>query len=242
MKNDIPREPIARETYDSFAEAYAARVRTKSHNALIERPGTLSLLPDVKGKRVLDAGCGPGVYTETLLERGAEVVAIDVSEKMIEIARRTVSDRATFRVANLEETLDFLQDEDFDLVLSSLVLDYIYDWDSLFKEYFRVLCPNGVFVFSVGHPVSDYFLPGAMDYFDIEHLVYTWTGFGEPVDMPFYRRSLASMTDPLFEAGFVLEQILEPKPVEECRVSDPEAYEKFTKKPLFICFRTRKPA
>ncbi|HET91353.1 MAG TPA: class I SAM-dependent methyltransferase, partial [Chloroflexi bacterium] len=69
------REPIAQEAYNSMAEAYAARVDTKPHNAYYERPATLSLLPDIRGKRVLDAGCGPGVYAEWLAESGAEVVA-----------------------------------------------------------------------------------------------------------------------------------------------------------------------
>jgi len=52
-------KPIALDAYESLAEAYAAVVKTKAHNAYYERPATLSLLPDVKNKRVLDAGCGP---------------------------------------------------------------------------------------------------------------------------------------------------------------------------------------
>lgn len=58
--------PVA-DMYDALAEAYAARADTKPHNAYYERPATLSLLPDVVGKRVLDAGCGPGIYTEWLV-------------------------------------------------------------------------------------------------------------------------------------------------------------------------------
>jgi hypothetical protein len=63
VKDDLSVADI----YDELAEAYAARVETKPHNAYYERPATLSLLPDVKGKRVLDAGCGPGVYTGWLV-------------------------------------------------------------------------------------------------------------------------------------------------------------------------------
>ena len=54
-------EPIAREAYGRLADAYAARLVTKAHNAFYDRPAVLSLLPPVQGKRVLDAGCGPGV-------------------------------------------------------------------------------------------------------------------------------------------------------------------------------------
>ena len=75
------QKPIALDAYETLAESYAARVDTKPHNAYYERPATLSLLPQVKGKRVLDAGCGPGVYAEWLVEHGAEVVAFDVSTR-----------------------------------------------------------------------------------------------------------------------------------------------------------------
>jgi 2-polyprenyl-3-methyl-5-hydroxy-6-metoxy-1,4-benzoquinol methylase len=57
---DRDTRPIALEAYEELAESYAALVDTKPHNALYERPATLSLLPEVRGKRVLDAGCGPG--------------------------------------------------------------------------------------------------------------------------------------------------------------------------------------
>ena len=111
MNDELGRKPIARDIWENFAEDYAAKVRTKFHNAIIARPATLSLLPDVKGKRVLDAGCGPGVYSEILVNSGAEVVAIDLSPNMIEIAKRTLKDKVTFHLANLEEPLDFLEDE-----------------------------------------------------------------------------------------------------------------------------------
>jgi 2-polyprenyl-3-methyl-5-hydroxy-6-metoxy-1,4-benzoquinol methylase len=63
-------DPIALDAYETLAEAYASVIDTKPHNAYYERPATLSLLPEVRGKRVLDAACGPGVYAEWLLSRG----------------------------------------------------------------------------------------------------------------------------------------------------------------------------
>jgi len=80
-------EPVAREAYEKLADSYAARAPTKPHNAYYERPATLSLLGEVAGKRVLDAGCGPGIYAEELVARGAEVVGFDASGRMVELAR-----------------------------------------------------------------------------------------------------------------------------------------------------------
>jgi SAM-dependent methyltransferase len=73
-------EPIARAAYDELVDAYAVDVRENAYNAHLEFPATTSLLPDVAGERVLDAGCGTGVYSAWLVEHGAEVVGVDASE------------------------------------------------------------------------------------------------------------------------------------------------------------------
>ena len=69
--------------YGDIADAYAARVDSRPHNALYERPAMLDLLPPLPGTRVLDAGCGPGWYAAELASRGALVTAIDASAAMI---------------------------------------------------------------------------------------------------------------------------------------------------------------
>jgi SAM-dependent methyltransferase len=56
-------EPIAQAAFDQLAADFAARAETKAHNAYYDRPAVYALLPDVAGRRVLDAGCGPGIYT-----------------------------------------------------------------------------------------------------------------------------------------------------------------------------------
>src|ERR1700741_4608687 len=123
-----PTKPLALDAYEQLAEAYAALVDTKPHNAYYERPATLSLLPDVAGLHVLDAGCGPGVYTEWLLGRGARVVAFDASPRMVALARARVGDRARIHEGAAEGELGFVEDDAFDLVLSPLVLDCVGDW------------------------------------------------------------------------------------------------------------------
>lgn len=82
MNHDDDSVPIALEAYEKMAEQYAARVETKPHNAYVDRPTVFSLLPEIRGKAVLDAGCGPRIYSKHLVEKGAQVVAVDVSPKM----------------------------------------------------------------------------------------------------------------------------------------------------------------
>ena len=60
-KQELPM--VGPTDYDTIASRYAAEVDERPWNALYERPATLALLPNIGGKDVLDAGCGPGWYT-----------------------------------------------------------------------------------------------------------------------------------------------------------------------------------
>jgi SAM-dependent methyltransferase len=234
-------EPIALETYSRLADAYAGRIDTKAHNAFYDRPAVISLLPAVEGKRVLDAGCGPGVYSEWLANRGAEVVGIDVCQRMVELARLRLGGKASVVQADLGRPLDFLEPSSFDLVVAALTLDYVRDWDATFHEFFRILREPGHLVFSAGHPAVEFHVyhPEG-NYFEVEPVSFEWRGFGTTVRMPYYRRPLQAMVGPLLEAGFVLERLLEPRPVPEFGEHDPADYEKLMRQPGFICFRARK--
>jgi SAM-dependent methyltransferase len=236
----MDREPVAREAFDRLADGYAARLDTKAHNAFYDRPAILGLLPTVAGKQVLDAGCGPGAYAAWLVDHGANVVGLDVSPRMLDQARRRLGARATFVQADLGRPLAFAP-ASFDLVLSALVLDYVADWAAVMREFYRVLREPGHLVFSVGHPFDEFFdhHPGG-NYFAIEPVDYEWRGFGPAVRVPYYRRPLGAMLDPLLGAGFVLEHLVEPRPVPQFQEHDPGDYAKLMRQPGFICFRARK--
>lgn len=240
MKNQNSEKPIALHAYQALAERYAALVDSKPENAYYERPATLSLLTNVKGKRVLDAGCGPGSYSEWLVDHGAEVVAIDVSPKIVQLAKQRLGTRTEVHQADLSKPLDFLEDESFDIVLCPLVLDYIENWERVFAEFHRILRESGLLIFSVEHPFMKFALRGEGNYFATELVATEWTGFGIRIQMPSYRRPLSAMISPLVRAGFVVEQIIEPRPTGEYKHKDPEGYEKLSKQPGFLCVRARK--
>lgn len=234
-------KPLAFDAYEKLADAFAEHVDTKPHNAYYERPATLSLLPDVDGRRVLDAGCGPGAYAEWLVARGAEVVAVDASPRMLELARERVGDAVAFHLADLSRPLAFLDDASFDLVVSPLVIDYVEDWSVPLGEFHRLLRPGGRLVFSCGHPFFDFLYFGTEDYFATERVECEWRGFGDVrVTMPSYRRSLGSALNAVVDAGFTIERLLEPTPTPEFEVADPETYAELTKQPVFLCIRARR--
>ncbi len=234
--------PIAYDAYEQLADRYAAQVDHKPHNAYYERPAMLALMPPIlRSSRVLDAGCGSGLYAAWLLDQGATVTGLDASPAMLGHARTRTGGRADLRLHDLSQPMPFLPDAAFDLVVSSLVFHYLEDWRVPLAEFHRVLRPDGLLLFSVGHPMLELRYSPSGAYFQTELTGASWRGFGgEPVYVPFFRRPLTAMTESLYHAGFVVERLIEPQPTEEFRQADPEDYAQLLQMPGFLCFRARR--
>jgi SAM-dependent methyltransferase len=224
--------------YDQFAAAYAADNETNAFNALYERPAMLALLGDVRGKRVLDAGCGAGTLAEALLERGASVTGLEISAGMANLARQRLGARATIHVADLARPLAMCADGAFDLVAASLVLHYLEDWRPTLRELARVLVPGGVLAASVHHPTMDWQLFGG-SYFETRQTTETWTKGGIDATITVWRRPLTAMISAFRSASFVIDDIVEPMPLAECAERFPESYITLTTAPRFLFFRLR---
>ena len=237
----IEDKALGRRNYEPFAKRYAEQARRKTENSLYERPAMLALIPELRGKRVLDAGCGPGHYAEELLNRGASVVACDVTPEMVALARELVGHRgADVREHDLDKPLTWLDDESIDLVLCALALDYVADLGRAFREFRRLLKPGGNILFSVEHPINTARLHGGR-YHETELVGMKWKSFGEPrpyIEM--YRRPLQDIINPLLAAGFILERIVEPQPSDDLKLADPQKYERLLRTPYFMCARAKR--
>lgn len=224
--------------YDAMAAEYAAHNAESTYNAFYERPTTITLLGDVAGRSVLEVGCGAGPLTEYLVEHGAVVTALDVSSEMVRLAKARVGNRAKFLVANIEEPLSFASGSSFELIVASLVLHYIKDWESVLREFHRLLRPGGAVVFSTHHPTVDWeFSPD--DYFATKLVTEVWTKGSRDFEVTFWRRPLTAMTKAIASAGFVIEQLVEPQPSPELRERSPRDYADLVTKPRFLFFRLR---
>lgn len=234
------KEPISLDAYNTMAEYYFTHIDRNPFNAYYERPATLSLLPEVQGKRVLDAGCAAGWYTKWFLDHGASVMALDFSPNMVERTKRRVGDKAEIRQVDLNQPLDFLADQSFDLVVSSLVLHYLEDWTGVMNEFHRILRPAGTLVFSIHHPFMDFTYFQRENYFLTELLDDTWETHQGPVNVQFYRRPLNQIISSVLSAGLRLDQVLEPMPIQELQDIAPKVYERLVRKPQFLFIRARK--
>lgn len=226
--------------YDDMAESYFECVDSKPYNAYYERPATISLIPDVSGKRVLDAGCAAGWYTKWLLDRGAEVTALDFSQKMIEMTRHRVGTRARIVRADLNEPLHFIDDESIDIIVASLSLHYLESWSVVLGEFNRILAEDGRLIISVHHPFMDFTAFKRENYFSTELLDDEWTINGEKFKVQFYRRPLGAIINSVIEAGFKIDKVLEPMPTEQFRMENPKQYDKLCKNPQFLFMRACK--
>jgi SAM-dependent methyltransferase len=164
---------MAENNYDAFAAAYQADNENNAWNAYYERPAILSMVGDVKGRRVLDAGCGGGAHAAALLDQGAILTGIDSSAALLQIAQDRLGGRARLLLADLNNVLPF-EDGAFDLILSSLVMHYLPDWTLPLSEFNRLLSDGGRLVFSTHHPFMDHPSAGHDNYFETYPFNETW--------------------------------------------------------------------
>ncbi|WP_029192871.1 class I SAM-dependent methyltransferase [Paenibacillus harenae] len=202
-----------------------------------------AMLPELRHKKVLDLGCGFGWHCRYAREREARsVVGVDLSENMLDRARAMTGDSAiTYRRLAIED-IDFAAEE-FDVVISSLALHYIQDFDTLSRKVHHSLAPGGSFVFSVEHPIFTALAP--QDWFyDAQGEKLHWpvdnyheegprlTRFLEN-DVMKYHRTVASYMNALIESGFGITQLSEVQPTKEMLAGNPDWLDAF-RRPIFF--------
>ena len=216
MKENKYDDPI-------FFEKYSQMSRSKQGLQGAGEWETLKeLLPDFRGKKVLDLGCGYGWHCIYAMEQGADsVVGIDISQRMLHIARKkTHFSQVVYHCLTMED-MKFPNDS-FDIVLSSLALHYVADYEEIVRKVNAYLCRGGSFVFSVEHPVFTaygnqdwiYDDAGNILHFPVDH--YYEEGKREAVFLGEkvikYHRTLTTYLEGLCNHGFELIRIVEPKP------------------------------
>jgi len=213
--------------YDEIAGWYDEAVRSGPlgpfHEWLI--PIVLDLAGEVKGQRVCDLACGQGIVSRRLAEEGAEVVGVDVSAGMLDLARSYERDepRGVTYLGGDAQKLDAVADRTFDGVVCNMALMDIPDLAAALRTVSRILRPRGWFVFSVVHPVFQ--TPGSPrwvmeqdEIVGLELRSYFAEGFwrrGNPEGIRgrvgAYHRTLSTYVNELTGAGLTIECFVEPR-------------------------------
>lgn len=148
MKN--MKYTTARMLYNDIGQKYHDN-REKASNDVTELPTTLRLLGDVKGKRILDMGCGLGKHAKEFIRRGAIVTGYDASEKMVAFTQAHCGGKGTFFCSTHEKV--FFRPHSFDICNASLSINYSKNLEVIFKHVHSWLTRGGIFTFSIPHPV-----------------------------------------------------------------------------------------
>ena len=239
----------------SFSDAYdKMRYENKGMNAndLVEIPNFRKLIPDVKGKRILDLGCGYGENDKYCIGLGAkEILGIDISKHMIKIAKENNNDEnIKYKVMAMENINEI--EEKFDIVISSLAFHYVKDYEKLINDIYNLLNDDGILIFSIDHPlriaskfetwmkknytkingkwfllVSDYNREGIREK--------EWNG----VMVKRYHRNFSSLINGLVNSGFKIDKILEPIPDEKSIKIIPKYINQYDR-PYFLFIRAKK--
>jgi ubiquinone/menaquinone biosynthesis C-methylase UbiE len=134
------RQKKIQEHYDTVADTYDHhydKPRGRCYHTHIST-AIMSALP--KGGKLLDIGCGTGLFVERYIEAGGSAIGLDISSKMIEHARRRCT--ACDYTLGSGEKIPFC-DNTFDAVSSLLVFSYVKDPQTMLNEAYRVLKPGG---------------------------------------------------------------------------------------------------
>ena len=230
-------------SYDSIdMDKYLATVEhPDSWNNLYERPFLISKLPELKGKNVLDLGCCTGFFTEYALSREASVTAVDASRKSLErLASQVQSPKLTVQYTDISLPMHFLENQSFDLVICSLILHYIKDWDSLLEELHRTLKMGGRIYITTHHPFGIYLYLKPESYYDFKLVEDTWGNSENRFKVRYFMRPLTEVLRPLLRSKFRIETIEEMLPDESLRESHRELYARLKERPGFLYIELEK--
>ena len=204
------------EMYDAVAKEYAENFSGEHEKKPLDREILSRFSEEVAGKKpIWDFGCGPGQTTQYLRNLGIEISGLDVSEKLVEQAN-VIHPGITFRKGNILD-LEFENESIAGIVAFYAIVHFSQEQVAkAFREIFRVLQPDGVFLFT-------YHIGEGTIHMD------EFLGKNVEIDFMFFKTDFISLC--IKDAGFEGIEIIERDPYPEVEYQSRRAYV-FAKKPI----------
>ena len=227
--------------WEGNAEAWTklSRAGYDTYRDRLNTPAFFEVLPDVYGLHGLDAGCGDGYNTRLLAKRGAQVIGVDISETFVRHARDEEQREHLGIEYVVADACDLpFEDGRFDFAAAFMSLMDIPTPERAISEIHRVLKTGGFFQFSICHPCFDTphrvnlrneegttYAIEVGDYFrNQDGEIMEWLFSAAPAEakkglpsfkVPRFTRTLSQWLTTLFDAGFAIEYVGEPRPSDE---------------------------
>ncbi|MBW3022960.1 class I SAM-dependent methyltransferase [Candidatus Woesearchaeota archaeon] len=177
----------------------------------------LKLLGNVKGKKILEIGCGGGQCSIAFAKQGAKCTGIDLSREQLKFAEHLAKKnkvKIKFIRGDIQK-LKGIKSNSYDIVFSAFALQYSPNLTLCFKQVHRVLKKNGIFVFSFDHPFYRVFstkdLSIQKSYLKTGRYQQTEVGSdGKKHTFVAYNVKVSDIVNSLVEAKFCIEKMIEP--------------------------------
>jgi SAM-dependent methyltransferase len=205
-------------------------------------PALLRLLGEVRGRRLLDAGCGHGYLSRMLADRGAEVVGVEPGQSLFDFAVGKEAERPR-GIRYVQADLVQLPDlgGPFDAVVASMVLPAIPDWRGALAACVAALSPGGRLVFSINHPCFEQLWPSWREHGEFrcrEYLSEYEIAGPHATD---FHRPLSAYLNELIRQGCHILEIAEPGLDPEVAATGPEGIDAYVHLPNFLVVAAQRP-
>jgi ubiquinone/menaquinone biosynthesis C-methylase UbiE len=230
-----------RKYWDKNAEAWIelSRMGYDIYRDYVNTPAFLKLLPDVKGLRGLDVGCGEGHNTRLVAKRGASMTAFDISLNFVRAAHKMgVAENYAVEHCLANAVQIPIADNVFDFVIATMSIMDMPEQERVLAEVYRVLRPGGFFQFSICHPcfmtrhrkplrdengdeyaveIGGYFNPfrGEIENWFFSNAPQELKDKFAPLQTPRFDNTLSGWLNILLDVGFRMERFVEPSADEE---------------------------
>jgi SAM-dependent methyltransferase len=216
----VPTDNAA--AWDRHSASYQAKAKLPTDVAHygpdIPTDAEFRLLGDLKGKRVLELGCGGAQCSIAFAKQGATAIGVDFAAEQLAFARRLCERegvKVELREGDLAD-LAFLRADTIDVAFSAYAFGFVEDLGRVFRQVHRVLKEDAPLVFSLPHPAydmidddSDEPLLIRRSYFDRSPIDYTWNG----IEFTDYHHTFEDLYMTLLRSGYRVDNLLEPEPL-----------------------------
>jgi len=207
----------------------------------------VKMLGDIKNKKILDWGCGSGIYIKKLKKKCKEIKGFDISPEMVRIAKK-LNPEIEMKIGS---GIKIPFKEKFDIVFASLSIHYLKDLNPVLKEIKRVLKKGGIFIFSTGNPITKlgetkeidgkkYKVLGIKNYFTLDKTeTIHESENGKKTKVFNYIIKTKEVVLLSQKHGFEIIDYEDTKPLPSSKKLFPKEYEFYSKVPLFSIWKLK---